>query len=343
MMADNSPCCSKRCGVGCSIARGTGIFAGAVTAAAAAWILYSRFGINHELPLPDALAADRDFFFTQNAGKVSYYHDRHAAGAPLVLVHSVNAAASAHEMAPIFEHYRATRPVMALDLPGFGFSERSPRAYSPALYAAALIDFLQTQVGEPADVVALSLGAEFATRAAAGYPRGFRSLTMISPTGFRARGTSVASQRAYLPQKKFNVYNALAFALWGRPLFDLITTRRSIEWFLQRSFEGIVPQEMVEYAYISAHQPGAEHAPLHFLAGDLFTPDMAVQFYEPLDVPALIIYDRDRYTQFDMLPGVLHRNPSIRAVKVAPTLGLPHFERPDATFAALDEFWQSLG
>jgi pimeloyl-ACP methyl ester carboxylesterase len=60
-------------------------------------------------------------------------------------------------------------------------------------------------------------------------------------------------------------------------------------------------------------------------------------------VPALIIYDRDRYTQFDMLPGVLHRNPNIRAVKVAPTLGLPHFERPDATFAALDEFWQSLG
>lgn len=342
-MANDSPCCSDRRSVGGAIARGAGIFAGAVTAAAAAWILYSKFGIHHELPLPEALAADRDFFFTQIAGKVSYYHDRGVKGTPLVLVHSINAAASAHEMAPLFEHYRKERPVFALDLPGFGFSERSPRRYSPAMYAAALTDFLQSQVGEPADVVALSLSAEFAARAAAGYPKGFRSLTMISPTGFNARGSGVVSQRAYLPGASSKAYSLLAFALWGRPLFDLLTTRRSIEFFMQQSFEGVVPQELVEYAYISAHQPGAEHAPLHFLAGDLFTPDMAVQFYEPLEVPSLVIHDHDRHASFDMLPGVLHRNPGFREVKVAPTQGLPHFERPIETFAALDEFWKTLG
>jgi pimeloyl-ACP methyl ester carboxylesterase len=49
---------------------------------------------------------------------------------PLLLIHSVNAAASAYEVRPLFDHYRGRRPVYALDLPGFGQSDRSDRLYS---------------------------------------------------------------------------------------------------------------------------------------------------------------------------------------------------------------------
>ena len=53
---------------------------------------------------------------------------RRRQGPPLLLVHSVNAAASAAEVRPLHEHYRATRTVLSLDLPGYGFSDRSDRA-----------------------------------------------------------------------------------------------------------------------------------------------------------------------------------------------------------------------
>ena len=45
--------------------------------------------------------------------------------------------------------------MFALDLPGFGFSERSDRTYSPVLYRNAITDFLANVVGEAADVVLL--------------------------------------------------------------------------------------------------------------------------------------------------------------------------------------------
>ena len=51
-------------------------------------------------------------------------------GAPLLLLHSVNATASAAEVRPLFEHYRATRTVFALDLPGFGLSDMADQRYS---------------------------------------------------------------------------------------------------------------------------------------------------------------------------------------------------------------------
>ena len=57
---------------------------------------------------------------------------------PLVVVHSVNAAASAAEVRPVFERLRATRPVLALELPGFGMSQRGPLVYMPQAMAAAI-------------------------------------------------------------------------------------------------------------------------------------------------------------------------------------------------------------
>ena len=74
----------------------------------------------------------------------------------MLLVHSINAAPSAMEMKPLFDHYRHRRPVYAPDLPGFGASERGDRPYTPELYADALAQFLEHVIRERADVVPLS-------------------------------------------------------------------------------------------------------------------------------------------------------------------------------------------
>jgi len=158
--------------------------AGLTLGAAVSWIIYSKLAVDHNAVLPDALPAERKTFQSPVAGTLSYYFNRETGKRPLVLIHSINAAASAYEMRPLFLHYYNQRPVYALDLPGFGFSSREKRAYSPLIYITAILDFIETQVGEPADVVALSLSSEFAARAALARPDWFNSLVLISPTGF---------------------------------------------------------------------------------------------------------------------------------------------------------------
>src|SRR5690606_13097347 len=141
-----------------------GSMAAGALAMAGGWMLYSHLVVDHNMLLPPAIDSDLFFYRDPQAGLLYYYADRQQEGRPLVLVHSINAGASAYEMRPIFERYRRQRPVYALDLPGFGFSERTDRAYSPALYEQAISNFLANVVGGPADVVALSLGSEFAAR-----------------------------------------------------------------------------------------------------------------------------------------------------------------------------------
>lgn len=51
-------------------------------------------------------------------------------GAPLLLLHSVNAAASAAEVRTLHEHFRHSRTVLSIDLPGYGLSDRPDLAYT---------------------------------------------------------------------------------------------------------------------------------------------------------------------------------------------------------------------
>ena len=66
---------------------------------------------------------------------------------PLLLVHSVNAVGSAAEVLPLFNHYRNSRPVYALDLPGFGGSQAPPQTWGLSDYAAFIADFLHKITG----------------------------------------------------------------------------------------------------------------------------------------------------------------------------------------------------
>jgi pimeloyl-ACP methyl ester carboxylesterase len=324
-----------------SLLGGIGKLLGTTVAAAGGWIIYSNTAIDHHMPLRKAIEADMTTLSSENVGQVNVYSDRSASGRPLVLIHSVNAAASSYEMGPIFNRYRATRPVFAIDLPGFGFSERSERLYNPRLYHEAILEVLQAQVNEPADVVALSLGCEFTARAAAIEPERFSSLTFISPTGLGEKALMRSMQPERTEQRANGLHQAFALPLWGRPLYDLIATRRSIRYFLEKSFVGPVPEDMINYAYAAAHQPGAEHAPLYFISGKLFTPGVMPAFYERLELPILVIYDQDAYTGFELLPEVVQAHNNWQAVRIQPTRGLPQFEQMDAVADALDAFWAS--
>jgi len=308
-----------------------GSLVSAVTTIAAAWIVYSKLFIKHDVPLPPAIGADREHFGGGYAGMLHYYADRSGDGTPLLLLHSVNAAASAYEMRPLFERYRGQRPVYALELPGFGFSQRGDRPYTPRVFTNAIIGFLETQVEGPVDIVALSLSSEFAARAALERGPNVRSLALISPTGL--------SKNEERRGPNEGLHRALLFPLWSQALFDLLTTRLSIRSFLKRSFYDQPDERLVDYSYKTAHQPGARFAPFAFVSGKLNSPDIRQSVYEQLQHSVLVLYDEDAYTSFDALPGLMERHPNWQAQRIVPTRGLPHFEQPDQTFQALDAFW----
>ncbi len=284
------------------------------------------------LTLPPALSGQRISF-----DGLSAYVAGH--GAPLLLVHSINAAASAAEMQPLYEHHRARRTVFALDLPGFGFSDRSDRDYTPRLMTDALhsaTQLIRRICGaQPVDAIALSLGCEFLARAACEAPSQFGRLAFISPTGLEdhrdrrepeGRTREIPGLHALLRQR-----------LWAQAIYDRLTRPRTIRHYLERSFGGPrIDDALAAYAVVTARQPGARHAPLHFLAGKLFSADIH-RLYDGLAQPVWLSHgDRGDFCDFRALTRV----PATRHWKrtVFRTGALPHVEAPREFCTLCDEF-----
>ncbi|GGK92215.1 alpha/beta fold hydrolase [Deinococcus radiotolerans] len=284
--------------------------------------------------LRPALNGERRTLTLPGFGRVAYYADPRGAGRPLILTSSVNAAASAYEMKPLWDAFAGKRPVYALEWPGFGSSDRPDTRYTPELMTSALTA-LTAQLGTDVDVVSLSLGSEFAARAALQDAR-IRSLVLISPSGLgQPRG---GTQRATGEDGGQTLYNRLNAV--SSPLYALLRTRISIEYFLSRSFRGPVDQGLVNYSLDTTRQPGAKYAPLYFISGQLFTPDAYSDLYSRLKIPTLVLYDQDAFVSFDRLQEFTLR-PGVRAVRIQGTDGLPQFEKTAEVVEVMTAFWST--
>ena len=315
----------------------------ATLAAAGGWIAYSRFAIDRRAYLPPALPGVRESLDAGEAGRVSFYGTAVGDGPPLLLIHSVNAAASAYETRPLFLHYRHARPIYALDLPGFGFSERSRRRYTPRLMVDAIHavadEVRRRNGGARLDALALSLSCSYLARAALEREGDYRSLGLISPTGFDA----VLSGRGPRGGNRGNdlLLAALEAPPWRRALYDALTSRPSIRYFLKRTFGSEhIDEGLLDYDHATAHRPGAEHAPLCFLAGHLFPTD-ATSLYEALALPVWMVHGtRGDFVDFDDADRFARRpNWTVQAL---PTGALPQFERLDEVTARYDTFLEHV-
>ncbi|MFO1455187.1 MAG: alpha/beta hydrolase [Steroidobacteraceae bacterium] len=260
-------------------------------------------------------------------------------GPPLLLVHSVNAAAAAAEVRPLHEHYRAIRTVLSVDLPGFGASDRSDRAYDPRLMSDAVLAAaaqLSARTGNaPVDALAVSLSCEFLARAANQRPAAFRRIALVSPTGLRGGAFRDGPPGSVVGARW--ILRLLRGPGWGRPLFRGLTRPAVIRYFLERTWGSkSIDETLWRYAIETTRQPGAEHAPLHFLAARLFSRD-ARTLYQSLTQPVWMSHGiRGDFTDYRGKQCVADR--PTWSFDVFPTGALPYFEVPTEFFARFDAF-----
>ena len=297
-------------------------------------------------PLIAAVVGERVELQTR-AGRVSFYQSaelqnlsQNVSQTPLLLVHSVNAAASAAEVAPLYNHYRQTRPTYAIDLPGYGFSDRSDRRYTIRMMTDAVLAVLahiRSQHGNVAmDVLGVSLACEYVARVTIEAPDAVRRIALVSPTGFSG------AKRFYgAPGSSRGIawfYRLASNPAWSSGLFNLLVRPGVVRYFLQRTFgRKQIDEALWRYCVLTAHQPGAKHAPLCFLSAYLFAADINT-VYEKLACPVWVsMATRGDFTDYRGRSTVEQRDNW--QFELTEGGALPYFEDLAGFISELDTFF----
>lgn len=212
--------------------------------------------------LPDAISpaifATRIFYTSR--GQLVYHES--GQGAPLIFVHGVYVGASSYEWSKVYPHFAGTHQVLAVDLLGFGESERPEVPLSATDHVQALVEFIRAKSGgERASIVASGLGAGCATILAAQHPDLVKRLILLMPTG------RVEFGRRRLP-KRYGLISRVPIV--NRTFYRrYLSTRIQIRAWL-KNFAFVDPEkitaETVEVLTNCAQQFGADRAIFQWLS-----------------------------------------------------------------------------
>jgi pimeloyl-ACP methyl ester carboxylesterase len=240
-------------------------------------------------------------------------------GPPLVLVHGVHAAASSFEMRGVFEPLSQRHTVYALDLLGFGKSERPAAPYTGMLYRDLLGTFLGEVVSRPAVLMASSLSAAYAVGAARSRPSLVEGLVLVSPTGTTSTG----------PVRQV-VGATFGLPLIGSAAFNLLVSEASIRWYLRRAYAdpSMIDETLVGQQWATSHQPNARLAPAAFISGRLDLP--LSDDTTPVRAPILVLCGTEGGIGEVAGDDELRRlGPRVTIQTIEGAGQLPHDETPD--------------
>ncbi|MBA3947621.1 MAG: alpha/beta fold hydrolase [Herpetosiphonaceae bacterium] len=296
--------------------------------------IFNLYAQRRQAPLPSRLEGEVHSYRWR--GHTIAYTIR-GEGVPLLLVHSVNGTASSFELRKQWSGLVEGRRLYALDLLGFGGSDRPDVAYSAQLFTDLITDFVHDVVGQPTAVLASSLSSSFVVAAAAREPHLFTQLLLIEPTGIVALAKPQGRAGRVTQQ-------VIRSPLVGACLFNLLVSRPSIRFFLaNQSYHDPAgaTSQVLKQSYYSGHQPSARFAPAAFLSGALNS-NVRQQFAE-LPQPVLIAWGQyAKPTPVAQAKTWIKLKPQAKLVIFEASGMLPHDEESEAFNRIANQFFDHI-
>lgn len=279
------------------------------------------------------IGSQRDWVWRGWQTRYTYVRPSHVApdATPLILLHGFGASIGhwRHNLTTLSQSH----PVYALDMLGFGATEKAVTRYSVALWVEQVYDFWRTFIGQPVVLVGNSIGSLVCIAAAEAHPEMVQGIVMMS---------------LHDPSMRVE-----AIPKWLRPAIATIENLVISPWVLKTVFKVVrrpgvvrkwaaiayanpeaVTDELVEILTGPAQDRGSAHAfyaLFKAMMSDRFGPSVKVVM-SALQIPMLLIWGQ----QDRMIPPRLIRpsqfleyNPNLQLIELDGAGHCPHDECPE--------------
>ena len=188
-------------------------------------------------------------------------------GCPLVLVHGFGASIG---------HWRKNIPVLAsggyrvfaIDLLGFGGSDKPPLNYTMELWSELLKDFQAAHIQAPTVFIGNSIGALLSLMAIANHPETAAGAVLINCAGGLSHRPHELNPPLRVAMSAFN--RLVRSRITGQVIFNRVRQKAQIRRTLLQVYRNreAVTDELVDLLYAPSCDPGAQHVFASILSAD---------------------------------------------------------------------------
>lgn len=243
--------------------------------------LFKKTGV-----LLETLEGESGYFFS-NFGNI--YYVKSGTGHPLLLIHGPASGTSSFMWRKNFDELSKNYTVYAIDLPGFGKSQKLPITYTSKIYRNVIYDFINKVTGYPVSVIASSQSAAYIIKLDSEFPELFKKIIAVCPTGIRKLSE-------YPSITKRMITEMFKLPIVGTSMYNILVSNPGVRYYIRnKSYynKDLASRYVIENYKNSSRQDGylSKFAPASFLGGYL-NEDISKEIQE-IKTPALIIWGRN--------------------------------------------------
>jgi len=281
------------------------------------------------------LSSAREKLYTRKAryyqwkfGKVFYTVQ--GSGKSVLLIHDSSTYASSYEFHRILNALSKNYQVYALDLLGYGRSDKPKITYTAYLFVQLIMDFRKDIIQKKTSIITSGKSNAFATMACFQNPKLFRNLIFINPTSL--------DLLTHNPTKKDKLFKfILELPIIGTSIYTLIFSKFNIKKSFKENFYN---PHKIKHNYILAYNEsahlGGSSAKFTYASQKCSYTNVGIHHALARINNNISIIQGNRLTDHDTISQNYKTvNGAIESSAIDQTCSFPHLERPESTLELL--------
>lgn len=283
--------------------------------------------------LKGPLATDlNQYIYNSKYGKIRFI--KKGRGKPVLLIHSLTSGGNLSEFNKQIELLSRDYRVYALDLLGYGNSDRPALSYSSYLYTELINDFIDDVIKEPTYIIASSESSVFAVMAREFNPENIEKLLLISPYGLEDNSCRV----------KYGIGKFLGGLHFGTTFYNIFHSLPGLLYYLNKyvySNKANITPKVIRNYHLSSHMGGINTKyPLIAKLKGYFNLDIRKQLLNT-NIPVHIVWGADnKLNPIDEISCIDELSEKFGISIFEKSKLFPHDENPYAFADIAKEFFQ---
>ncbi len=280
----------------------------------------------------DTFSTMENKYYEWRFGKIRYM--KKGSGTPLLLIHNLTAGSSLYEFHKIMGELSEKYEVYALDLLGYGLSDKPRMTYTSFLYVQLITDFVKNVIGRKTDIIVTGDSSQLAVMTCHNNPEVFNRIILINPQSLH--------QLNLIPTKQTKALKLLIeLPILGTFVYNIINSKHAFRKLFTKQyfFDPSKIQESDIMAYVEASHLDLIHAKYTFSSylGRYMNFNILHALKE-INHSIFFIAGEKKADIKAIVENYLYYNNSIETAYIPDTKQYPHLESPQKLLSQISIF-----